>query len=136
MLPVRQERRKCVDFVAPLRGRKQSGDAARSRNLHNAISGGAENNCAVPVPRAAEDPGEGIADILRRAAGNVDLLQLASRLKCDEPAIRGPEDRDKDIFRAGQRVRFQRIKSTNPNNVAPVRYRAPERPVGDHRARK
>ena len=96
-----------MDFVAPLRGRKQSGNAACSRNLHNAISDGAENDCAVPVPRSADDRDEGIAYLLWRAAGNVDLLQLVSRLKCDEPAIGGPDDWDKDIFRAAQRVRFQ-----------------------------
>ena len=69
---------------------------------------GAENNYAVPVPSAADDRGEGIAYVLGRATGNVDLLQLVSCLKCDESAIRGPEDRrPENIFRAGQRVRFQ-----------------------------
>ena len=95
-----------MGFVVPSRGRKQSRDAARSRNLHNAIPVGAENDYAVPVPSAAEDQDRGIADILRRAAGNVDLLQLAPCLKCDESAIRGPEDRRPlDIFRPGQWIR-------------------------------
>src|SRR5436190_11905039 len=107
MPPVRQERRECVNFVASLRGRKKSGDAACCRNLHNAVSDGAENNSAVQVPRAADDRDEGIAYVLWRAAGHVDLLQLVSRLKCDESAIRGPDAWDKDIFRAAQRVRLQ-----------------------------
>jgi len=65
MPPVRQERRKCVGFVVPTLGRKQSRNAARSRNLHNAIPVGAENDYAGPVPSAAEDQDRGIADILR-----------------------------------------------------------------------
>src|SRR5450432_949400 len=105
---VGQERWKCVYFVAPTRSCEQNRDAARRRNLHNAIPVGAENDYAVSVPSAAQDQDRGIADILRRATGNVDLLQLVSRLKCDESAIRGPEDgRPLDFFRAEQCARFQ-----------------------------
>src|SRR5215472_7460578 len=115
MPAIRQEGRKHVNLVASTRGCNQAGDTPCRWNLHNAIPDGAENDDAVPVPRAAEGYARDIADRLRRASGSVDSLQLVSRLKRDEPAIRRPEDRRLNILRARQRARFQRIQRPNPN---------------------
>src|SRR6516165_9506972 len=115
MPAIGKERRKHVNLVAATRRCDQGGDTSRRWNLHNAIPNGAENDSVVSVPRPAEDYGRGIADWLGRASRNVNFLQLVSRLKRDESAIRRPEDRRLNILGAWQRARFQRIQRPNPN---------------------
>src|SRR6516162_9030118 len=115
MPAIGKERRKHVNLVAATRRCDQGGDTSRRWNLHNAIPNGAENDSVVSVPRPAEDYGRGIADRLGRTSGNVDFLQLVSRLKRDKSAIRRPEDRRLNILRAWQRARFKRIQRSNPN---------------------
>ena len=88
-----------MNLVAPTRSRKKGGNTAPGRNPHDSIPIGAKNDYVIPAPGATENRDGGIADHLRRATGNVDSFQLASRLKCNEPAIRGPKSvRPIDIF--------------------------------------
>src|SRR5262249_10515693 len=119
MPTIGQEGWKHVNLVATTRGCDQGGDTPRRWNLHDALPDGAENDRAVPVPRAAEDCGRGIADRLGRTSGNVYFLQLVSRLKRDESAIWRPEDRRLNILRAWRRACSKRIQRPNPDE--PVR---------------
>src|SRR5215472_6192708 len=119
MTTIGQEGWKHMNLVATTRGCDKGGHTTRRWNLHDAFPDGAENDRAVPVPRAAEDCGRGIADRLGRASVNVYFLQLVARLKRDESAIWRPEDGRLNILRAWQRARFKRIQGSNPNE--PVR---------------
>src|SRR6516225_2612917 len=115
MPTIGQEGRKHVNLVATTRGGDQGGGTPRRWNLHDAVSDSPKNNGTVAVPRSAEGYGREVADRLGRASGNADFLQLVSRLKGNESAIRRPEDRRLNILRAWQRAPFQRIQRPNPN---------------------
>src|SRR6516162_8806879 len=115
MSTIGQEGRKHVNLVATTRGGDQGGGTARRWNLHDAVSDSPKNDGTVAVPPSAEGYGREVADRLGRASRDVNFLQLVSRLKRDESAIRRPEDWRLNILGAWQRARFQRIQRPNPN---------------------
>ena len=91
-----------MDLVAA-RSCDQAGDAARCRYFHQATAIGAEKQDVVLIPCTAENCKRHIADRLRGAAGNIDLLERISCHKGDESAVGRPDEgRPSSIFRARQ----------------------------------
>src|SRR5579859_7601383 len=115
MAAVRQESRADVKSFSALAidGGDFSGHAPRRRHSpQRTRAGAAENNYAVTVPVAPRDSTR-LAKRLRRPAGHLDLLELASRPERDEATVRRP-DGSNCAFRAGQTPGLERIQVANP----------------------
>ena len=54
---------------------------------HHTAADVAHDDVATPIPRTADDRGREIAQRLRRAAGHVQLLELATGVERDEAAV-------------------------------------------------
>src|SRR5664280_3355346 len=84
-----------------------------------------EEDHAFGAPRAVGAP-RGVADLLRRPARDLDLLQLAFREEGEEPAVGRPEG-PRRALGAGQRLRGQRVERSYPDATFPGRVGRIER---------
>jgi DNA modification methylase len=84
----------------------------RRHSSQRTLSGATENNYAVRAPGANPDSAR-LAKRLRRPAGHLDLLELATRPERDETAVRRPEE-SLCVFRAGQMPGLERLQVANP----------------------
>ena len=107
---------------------RNDGAATRSGDAVNRIGVAAVvKDDALRTP-AAIGSGRRVADLLRRAAADVDLLQLTLGHERDEAAVRRPE-RSRGAIGAGQWVRGQGIELPDPDPGLAFRVGRVEREI-------
>src|SRR5215471_19351042 len=95
MLPVGQEHRPEVRRFSSSRIEysDRSGGAALGGNAHDRAAVASEQDGSFAIRGASNRGTADIANRLRGAAGNIDLLQRRSKLKKDVAAVMRPEER-------------------------------------------
>src|SRR5438105_890338 len=96
MPPVGQEQGAVVELFRAGRVERSDGcgRAAFRGNAHQrAANGLTKHDYAFAIPGTSHHGSRDVAEGLRRAARDADLLQLSGALKHHEPAVEGPKDR-------------------------------------------